>query len=100
MSLPNGRATLAQMVTTDHEQSLSSNLKITIPGNLNETHITCANNPRVATTKSFILATGKQTTANHGALIPNLVHRPIGVSMAAMSTSSKCSRLSLIWMGL
>ena len=63
MSLPNGRSTLAQMATTDHEQSLSSNLKVTIPDNLKRTQVTCENNNRAAVTKSFILATGK-TAAN------------------------------------
>ena len=76
MSLPYGRSTLAQMMTT--ERNLTSDLKITIPGNLNETNITCANNHRAAVTKSFMLVTGKQAAvANRSVLIyiSSLVHR-------------------------
>ena len=61
VSLPNGRATLAQMMKT--EQSVSSNLKITIPVDLNETQVTCTNNHGTAVTKTFMLSKGiKQIT--------------------------------------
>ena len=61
VSLPRGRATLAQLMTT--EQSISSNLKITIPSDLNETQVTCTNNRGATATKTFILSRGKQITS-------------------------------------
>ena len=54
VSLPDGRSSLAQMITTD-----TSTLQITIPGNLNETQITCANDHGDAVIKSFMLSRGK-----------------------------------------
>ena len=57
VSLPNGRATLAQMMKT--ERSISSDLKITIPSDLNETWVTCTNNYGAAVTKSFMLSKGE-----------------------------------------
>ena len=61
VSLPNGRATLAQMMKT--ERSISSDLKIIIPSDLNETQVTCTNNRGDAVTKTFMLSRGKQITS-------------------------------------
>ena len=57
--LPNGQATLAQMMIT--EESLSSDLKIIVPHNLNETQITCTDNRGTDVIKFFMLASGKHS---------------------------------------
>ena len=58
VTLGDGRISLAQVLKT--ERSISSELKITIPSNLNETYVTCTNNHGAAMVKSFILASGKK----------------------------------------
>ena len=53
MSLANGRSTHAQMMSTD-----TIDLRITIPGDVNETWTSCVNNHRTedAVMKSFAVA--------------------------------------------
>ena len=55
VSLPGGTSSLAQMIAND-----SSNLQILIPtGDLNETRITCTNDPGASVTRTFIHSRGK-----------------------------------------
>ena len=53
VSLPDGRSSLAQMTAID-----ASILQITIPRDLNETRITCANDHGAVATKTFVLSRG------------------------------------------
>ena len=58
VSLPNGRSSHIQVMQT--EPYIMSDLKITIPRDLNETQITCTNKRRASVTKSLLLSRGKQ----------------------------------------
>ena len=54
VSLSDGQFSLAQMTAID-----ASNLQISIPGNLNETRVTCTNDHRARVTRTFIHSRGK-----------------------------------------